>query len=389
MVDPVASVTNLAQLAALGGLGRYGYYEALDYTRSRLPEGERFAIVRAYMAHHLGMTLCAIANVLHDGRLRARFNAAPIVLATELLLQERTPRDVSVSHPRAEEVTSAARISDTVAPVLRQLQTPHDATPQTHLVSNGRYAVMLTAAGSGFSRWGDMALTRWIEDATCDACGSYFYLRDADSGRLWSTGYQPSGVEADRCEVTFTEDRAEFVRVDGTMTTTLEVLVSPEDDTEVRRISLTNNSNRVRNIEITSYSELVLALPAADLAHPAFSKMFVQTEYVEKPGRCWRLVADARRPSRRSGSRSTRSPKVTRCGGPSTRLTGHASLAAAAAARAGRGARRSAAVEYRGHSARSHLCAAPPGAHSCRWHGADCRVDVCCRQSRQRPADAG
>ena len=165
MVDPVASVKNLAQLAALGGLGRYGYYEALDYTRSRLPEGARFAIVRAYMAHHLGMTLCAIANVLHDGRLRARFHAEPIVLATELLLQERTPRDVSVSHPRAEEVTSAARISDTVAPVLRQLHTPHDATPQTHLLSNGRYAVMLTAAGSGFSRWGDMALTRWIEDA--------------------------------------------------------------------------------------------------------------------------------------------------------------------------------------------------------------------------------
>ena len=117
MVDPVAAVTNLAELEALGALGRYGYYEALDYTRDRLPEGARFAIVRAYMAHHQGMTLCAIANVLHDGLLRARFHAEPMVQATELLLQERTPRDVSVSHPRAEEVTSAARISDTLAPV--------------------------------------------------------------------------------------------------------------------------------------------------------------------------------------------------------------------------------------------------------------------------------
>ncbi len=292
MVDPVAAVTNLVQLEALGGLGRYGYYEALDYTRDRLPEGAQFAIVRAYMAHHQGMSLCAIANVLHDGLLRTRFHAEPMVQATELLLQERTPRDVSVSHPRAEEVTSAARISDTLAPELRQLHTPHDATPQTHLLSNGRYAVMVTAAGSGFSRWGDLALTRWTEDATCDACGSYFYLRDAESGRVWSTGYQPSGVEADRYEVTFTEDRAEFVRTDGSMATTLEVLVSPEDDAEVRRISMTNNGNRPRNIEVTSYSELVLAPPAADLAHPAFSKMFVQTEFLDKPGA---LLATRRR----------------------------------------------------------------------------------------------
>jgi len=292
MVDPVAAVANLAQLEALGGLGRYGYYEALDYTRSRLPEGARFSIVRAYMAHHQGMTLCAIANVLQDGRLRARFHAEPMVQATELLLQERTPRDVSVTHPRAEEVTSTARISDSLPPVVRQLHTPHDATPQTQLLSNGRYAVMLTAAGSGFSRWGDLALTRWNEDATCDDCGSYFYLRDAESGRVWSSGYQPCGVDADRYEVTYTEDRAEFVRVDGTMTTMLEVLVSPEDDAEVRRISLTNTGSRTRNIEVTSYSELVLALPAADLAHPAFSKMFVQTEYLEKPGA---LLATRRR----------------------------------------------------------------------------------------------
>jgi cyclic beta-1,2-glucan synthetase len=292
MINPVTAVANLERLAMLGALGRHGFYEALDYTRSRLPEGARFAIVRAYMAHHQGMTLCAIANVLHDGRLRARFHKEPMVQATELLLQERTPRDVSVTHPRAEEVTSSARISDNLAPVERRLHSPHDATPQTHLLSNGRYAVMLTAAGSGYSRWGDLAVTRWSEDATSDACGSYIFLRDAESGRVWSAGYQPCGIEADRYEVTFTEDRAEFLRIDGTMTTTLEVLVSPEDDAEVRRVSLTNNGNRVRDIDVTCCSELVLAPPGADLAHLAFSKMFVQTEYLEKPGA---LLATRRR----------------------------------------------------------------------------------------------
>ena len=292
MVDPAAAVANFMRLESLGALGRFGYYEALDYTRSRLPEGEDFAIVRAYMAHHQGMTLCSIANVLHDGLLRARFHTEPLVQATELLLQERTPRDVSVSHPRAEEVTTTARVSDSLAPVVRQLHSAHDATPQTHLLSNGRYAVMVTAAGSGYSRWGALSLTRWNEDATCDGCGSYVYLRDPDSGRLWSTGYQPSGTEPDRYEVTFTEDRAEFVRVDGTMSTKLEILISPEDDAEVRRITLTNHSNRVRNIELTTYSELVLAPPAADQAHPAFSKMFVQTEFLDKPGA---LLATRRR----------------------------------------------------------------------------------------------
>jgi cyclic beta-1,2-glucan synthetase len=283
MVNPAIALANFRRLEATGALGRFGYFEALDYTRSHLPEGSRLAIVRAYMAHHQGMTIGAIANVLHDGRMRERFHAEPMVKATELLLQERTPRDVPVVHPRAEEVTSAARINDGLAPIVRRLQTPHDATPQTHLLSNGRYAVMLTAAGSGYSRWGDISVTRWREDSTRDDSGSYVFLRDVDSGAVWSAGYQPCGVEADRYEVTFTEDRAEYRRIDGTMTTTLEVLVSPEDDAEVRRVTLSNAGNRAREIDVTSYCELVLAPSAADQAHPAFSKLFVQTEYLEKP----------------------------------------------------------------------------------------------------------
>ena len=292
MVEPATAVANFHRLANVGALGRFGYYEALDYTRSHLPEGARFAIVRAYMAHHQGMTIGAIANVLDDGRMRERFHTEPMVRATELLLQERTPRDVSVVRPRAEDVTSAARINDGLAPIVRRLHTPHDATPQTHLLSNGRYAVMLTAAGSGYSRWGDLSVTRWREDATRDDHGSYVILRDVDTGTVWSAGYQPCGVAADRYEVAFTEDRAEYRRLDGTMSTTLEVLVSPEDDAEVRRVTLSNDGNRARDIDVTSYCELVLAPAAADLAHPAFSKLFVQTEYLDKSGA---LLATRRR----------------------------------------------------------------------------------------------
>ena len=284
MVDVAAAAHNFSRVAAAGGRGRYGCYEALDYTPTRLPEGEPVAVVRTYMAHHQGMTVVAIANALDGGAMRARFHADTIVQATELLLQERTPRDVAVAHPRAEEVAAAPHVRELGPPMVRRLHSPHDRVPRTHLLSNGRYAVMLTAAGSGYSRWRDLAVTRWREDVTLDAHGSYVFLRDARSGAVWSAGYQPSGVEPDSYEVLFAEDRAEIRRRDGTITTTLDVAVSPEDDAEVRRVSLSNLGSRVREIELTSYAEVVLASPAADAAHPAFSKLFVQTDLVADVG---------------------------------------------------------------------------------------------------------
>ena len=282
MVDPIIAMRNFERLAGIGARGRFGFNEALDYTRSRLPDGAEVAIVRAYMAHHQGMTIVALANVLFDGKMRARFHAEPSIQATELLLQERAPRDVSAIPPRAQEVTASAPLADARLPEVRRLHGAHDAVPQTHLLSNGRYSVMLTGAGSGYSRWGDIGVTRWREDVTRDDSGSYIFLRDVVSGSVWSAGYQPSGVEPESYQVTFTEDRAEFIRTDATLTTTLEVVVSPEDDAEVRRLSITNTGHRDREIEVTSYSELVLAPPAADAAHQAFSKLFVQTEYVAK-----------------------------------------------------------------------------------------------------------
>jgi cyclic beta-1,2-glucan synthetase len=282
MVEPESAMRNFERLAGIGARGRYGFYEALDYTRSRLPDGADVAIVLAYMAHHQGMTIVAIANVLLDGEMRGRFHAEPSIQATELLLQERAPRDVSAVHPRAEEVKTAAPLTDARLPEVRRLHSAHDAVPQTHLLSNGRYTVMLTSAGSGYSRWRDIGVTRWREDVTRDDTGSYIFLRDVESGAVWSATYQPSGVEPQSYQVTFTEDRAEFIRTDGTITTILEVVVSTEDDAEVRRLSITNTGHQDREIEVTSYSELVLAAPAADAAHQTFLKLFVQTEYVAK-----------------------------------------------------------------------------------------------------------
>jgi cyclic beta-1,2-glucan synthetase len=284
MVEPAAALRNFEVLAKLGASGRYGWYEALDFTPSRLPEGESVVIVRAFMAHHQGMTLVAIANVLLDGLFRTRFAAEPMIQANELLLQERTPRNASTATPRADEVLVAPQLHELAAAVPRRFSSAHHVAPRTHLLSNGSYTVMLTVAGSGYSRWKDLSVTRWREDPTCDPWGSYVFLRDVASGKVWSAGYQPIGREPDRYEVSFFEDRAEITRQDGRIVTSTEILVSPEDDAEVRRVTITNGSNRVREIELTSYSEVVLATPAADAAHPAFSKMFVSTEFIGEGG---------------------------------------------------------------------------------------------------------
>ena len=292
MVDAQEAAANFVRLAQAGGRGRYGFYEALDYTAPRLPEGQTVAVVRAFMAHHQGMTIVAIADALLDGVMRRRFHAEPLVQATELLLQERMPRDVSVSRPWAAEVRAAGEADLGTLAGVRRFTSTHQAAPATHLLSNGRFTTMLTAAGSGFSRWGNVAVTRWREDATRDAAGSFLYLRDAASGAVWSAGFQPSGVEPDEYSVHFHEDRAEFVRRDGLLTTSLAVLVSEEDDAEVRRLSIANAGPRAREIEVTSYAELVLAPHAADASHPAFSKLFVQTEHLAESGA---LLATRRR----------------------------------------------------------------------------------------------
>jgi cyclic beta-1,2-glucan synthetase len=209
MVEPAAAIRNFTRLAQEGAVGRYGFYEALDYTASRLPEGKHVVVVRAYMAHHQGMSIVSIANVLNDGIMRERFHAEPIVQATELLLEETTPR-VAVARPRAEEVKAAGHVRDLVPPALRRFRSPHDLIPRTHLLTNGQYVVMITAAGSGYSRWRDLAVTRWREDVTRDCWGSYVFLRDAESGEVWSAGYQPSGAEPDQYEVAFSRTGQRF-----------------------------------------------------------------------------------------------------------------------------------------------------------------------------------
>jgi cyclic beta-1,2-glucan synthetase len=291
MVDPKAAVLNLKRLADEGLAGTFGYHEAIDYTPSRLPRGEKSAVVRSYMAHHQGMGLLALAYLLLDRPMQRRFESDPALQATLLLLQERVPRAVPFHPEMAERVDFRSGQPSTETP-LRVIATPNTASPEVQLLSNGRYHVMLTNSGAGYSRWKDIAVTRWREDGTTDAWGSFCYLRDTETGTFWSTTPQPTQWQPDNFEAVFSEGRAEFRRRDQGIDAYTEVVVSPEDDIELRRLRLTNRSRSRRTIELTTYAEIVIAPAAADAAHPAFSKLFVQTEVLQQPP----LILATRRP---------------------------------------------------------------------------------------------
>ncbi len=273
---PLATMNNLRRLAREGVLARYGFYEAIDYTPERLPKNRKRAIIGAFMAHHQGMSLVALDNLLHRGIMQQRFHADPLAQATEMLLQERVPRGVRLSRPRAEEAAHTRR--QLKAPAVRSFNTANLPAPQVQLLSNGTCSVMVTTAGSGYSTFNGLATTRWREDATRDDWGSFCYVLDVESGTVWSAGFQPTLRVPQEYEVVFSEDKVEIWRSDGEILTHTEIIVSSEDNAEMRRVSLTNDSKRVRDIELTSYAEIVLAAKAADDAHPAFSNLFIETE---------------------------------------------------------------------------------------------------------------
>ncbi len=298
MVAPEAACRNLQRLAAAGAEGRFGFHEAIDYTPSRQRRRESQALVRSYMAHHQGMSLLALASLLLDRPMQKRFASDPLFQATLLLLQERIPR-ASAFYVHTAEVTGIQAGAGGAEMPVRVIERTDTPVPEVQLLSNGRYHVMVTHAGGGYSRWKDLAVTRWREDGTRDAWGTFCYLRDVESGSTWSTAHQPIARRASRYEAIFSEGRAEFRRHDRgdgfDIDTHTEIAVSPEDDIELRRVRITNRSAVRRTIEVTSYAEVVLAPPAADALHPAFSNLFVQTEVVEAS----RAILCTRRPRSR------------------------------------------------------------------------------------------
>jgi cyclic beta-1,2-glucan synthetase len=291
MVEPEKACLNLERMAAEGFAGEYGFYEAIDYTPSRMPRGQSNVVVRSFMAHHQGMSLLSLAYLLLDRPMQKRFEMEPLFQATMLLLQERIPKAAAFFTHATEltELQQAPSEADTPVSVFDSPDTP---SPEVQLLSNGRYHVMITNAGGGYSRWQDLAVTRWREDSTCDNWGSFCYVRDVATGEFWSTTHQPVLRPSTHFETVFSEERAEFRCRYDEIDAYTEVVVSSEDDVEVRRITLNNRSRRHKIIDVTSYAEVVLAPAAGDALHPAFSNLFTQTEIIRRQ----RAILCTRRP---------------------------------------------------------------------------------------------
>ena len=278
MVAPRPAARNLRRLAADGAIGRFGLYEAIDHTPARVPAGEPFAIVRSWMAHHSGMSLLAFDHLLLGQPMPRRFMADPHLQSCLLLLQERIP----LARPRVRATaavaeTAGGRSDDSFQAMYRVYDTPDTPVPEVHLLTNGAYHVMVTNAGAGYSRWNDLDLTRWREDAALDANGFFFFLREVDTDRAWSPAFQPLAPDFDRYEAVFSQGTAEFNSAIHQFQNRLQIAVCPEDDMELRQLSLTNLARRARTVEITSYAEVVLLNGRGEAAHPAFHKLFVQS----------------------------------------------------------------------------------------------------------------
>lgn len=283
-IEPAAVMENLRELAEMGMDGGWGYYEAIDFTPSRLEKDMRYRIAKSFMAHHQGMSLAALNNFFNSNILQERFHANPVIKSAELLLQEKSPEKVLYAKEyKDENAIISRRTEQGDGEAIRTFGLPKVLPPNAHILSNGDYSVMITDEGSGYSMEGNMAVTRWSGDYF-QKNGFYIFVQNINSNTVWSATYDPLGMEPEKYKVVFSPDKAEFTRRDGNLETYTEIAVSPEDNAEVRRIAVTNHSKHVRVVELTSYYETVLLPPNEDAAHPAFSKLFVKTEFVREFG---------------------------------------------------------------------------------------------------------
>ncbi len=270
---------NLKRLIEEGLEGTYGFYEAVDYTKSRITKEESKAIIKCFMIHHEGMSLMALDNVLLNNVLQRRFHALPKVKATELLLQEKVSKRIVYDREHKFTVSNTTIKKQKI--IVRKYTTAKTQSPETHLISNGSYSLMISNSGSGYAMKDRTMIYRWREDVTKDNTGMFVYIKDVEKNEYFSAAFEPCKKEGDSYEVTFSLDKAEFTRRDDNITTRSEITVSTEDDSEVRRISITNHDIKSKNLEITSYLEVTLAPYDADIVHPAFGNLFVKTEYID------------------------------------------------------------------------------------------------------------
>ena len=295
MLMPIDAIANLRELEKLGARGEYGFMDAVDFTTSRQPGTHRFSVVKTYMAHHQGMALVALCNVLCANAPQRWFAQTPLVAAYDTLLHERCPRQViSTANPRDLPDSDGAALASTFQS--RTIDPSSGKWQPTHLLSNGRYSVALRPNGAGVSRWRkggvNRNVNRWRDDLLRDQYGTFVYLRTSPKAQPYSVTSHPAPNPNWRYTALFLADRVQFNCTSDKLDVCTTVLVSPEDDTEIRTVVLNNLTQQDATYEVMSCFEVALSDAKADEAHPAFSNLFVETEW-HKP---WRALVMSRRP---------------------------------------------------------------------------------------------
>ncbi|HWU44552.1 MAG TPA: glucoamylase family protein, partial [Bdellovibrio sp.] len=280
IIDSERALKNLRVFEKQNLQTEYGFYESIDYTPERVGENQKFSVIKSFMAHHQGMSLIAIDNVLHRNIMQRRFHSEISVKATQLLLQESVPQRMPLAVPRAAEIEWAGAGESLQKTFSREFSEAESPTPRVQILSNGKYSLMITSAGSGYSKCGDIGTYRWREDGTCDGWGNFIFVSDINRAAKWSCTLQPFLRKPESYKVTFAEDKVDFRREDQGIFTECQVIVAPEENVEIRHVRLVNRSQDERILELTSYLEPVLAPLADDRSHPAFGNLFVQTEFV-------------------------------------------------------------------------------------------------------------
>ena len=269
-------IDNLKRLMRRGLLGKYGFFDAIDFTKGRMVRNKQSMIIKNYMVHHNGMVMMALDNIINNDVFKKRFHSISEVKAYEILLKEKdihnyvydresVPMDLGLHYVEEKLIKRE---------VLRK--------NEVNLLSNGSYTVMTTGFGSGVSKKDSMTVNRWREDPSIQKGGIFIYIKNLNSNEFWSCSYEPCKIKGDSQEVSFSEDMSCYKRTVGNIETSEKIIVSSEDDGEIRRITVKNNSSSIRTIEVTSYMEVTLAPYKTDYLHPAFSNLFIATEYDEE-----------------------------------------------------------------------------------------------------------
>ncbi|MBK5201154.1 MAG: hypothetical protein JJE21_06440 [Spirochaetaceae bacterium] len=279
-----SAFANLKSLMEKGAFGDYGFYEAIDFDTNNPDTMNEYSIIKSFMAHHQGMIMVSINNYLNQGIMRTRFHKEPIIKANETLLEEKidshfiliakkgyTIKTKKEDHKKAKDNVLSNRYVNTTAPIV----------PLANYLCNNRYSVMITSDGDGFSKYMNRMIYRWRPDRYASS-GNYIYIKDVKANKVWSATFNPTKAEGDTYQAIFSPHKAEYKRKDGDISSNTTISLTIFHDVEIRKVTLNNHGKTDKIIQLTSYLEVVGDSYLAELSHPAFNKLFIESEFLKE-----------------------------------------------------------------------------------------------------------